>query len=81
LPQKLEGKRGEVYNIASGKSITINELAKLMTSIAGKNHKIKHIEPRQGEIRYSKTSIEKAKKEIGFKPRMKPGNILQTNIV
>ena len=31
--KKLKGKRGNVYNIASGRSYSVNELAKILLSI------------------------------------------------
>jgi len=45
--EKISGKRGAIYNIASGKSITIQELAKLMLSISGTNLEIKNVEPKK----------------------------------
>jgi len=69
--EKISGKRGDIYNIASGKSITIQELAKLMLSISGKILEIKNVEPKKGDIRYSKVSIELAKSQLGYKPKIR----------
>lgn len=69
--EKISGKRGDIYNIASGKSITIQELAKLMLSISGKILKIKNVEPKKGDIRYSKVSIELAKSQLGYEPKIR----------
>lgn len=68
--EKISGKRGAIYNIASGKSITIQELAKLMLSISGTNLEIKNVEPKKGDIRYSKVSIELAKSQLGYEPKI-----------
>jgi len=66
---KIEGKRGNVYNIASGKSISINELASLMISLSGKDLKIIHSPSKKGDIRFSQADISLAKKELGFFPK------------
>ena len=68
--EKISGKRGAIYNIASGKSITIQELAKLMLSISRTNLEIKNVEPKKGDIRYSKVSIELAKSQLGYEPKI-----------
>ena len=68
---KISGKRGDVYNIASGKSITIQELAKLMLSISGKILEIRNVEQKKGDIRYSKVSIELAKSQLGYEPKIR----------
>jgi len=67
---KIFEKRGAIYNIASGKSITIHDLAKLMLSISGIKLEIKNVEPKKWDIRYSKTSIELAKSQLGYEPKI-----------
>lgn len=62
------GKNG-IYNIASGKSITIKELAEFMISLSGKNLKIKFLEPKKGDIKYSQADISLAKKELNYSPK------------
>ena len=62
------GKNG-IYNIASGKSITINELAELMISLSGKDLKIEFLSPKKGDIKYSQADISLAKKELNYFPK------------
>ena len=62
------GKNG-TYNIASGKAITINELAKFMISLSGKNLEINHISKKHGDIRFSEADISLAKNEIKYIPK------------
>jgi len=69
--KKIDGKKGNCYNIATGKSVSIKELAKLMLSISGKNLEINYESPKEGDIVYSQTSIDLAKKELGFQPKTK----------
>jgi len=63
------GKNG-TYNIASGKAITINELAKFMISLSKKGLEIHHISEKHGDIRYSEADISLAKSKIGYVPKL-----------
>jgi UDP-glucose 4-epimerase len=56
-----------VYNIASGKSVSINELAHLICRLAGKELNPIYEEEREGDIKHSAADISRAR-EIGFKP-------------
>jgi len=67
---KMEGKHGTIFNIASGKSISINDLAELMISISEKDLKLIHSTPSKGEIRFSQANIALARKELGFSPKI-----------
>ncbi len=75
--EKIEGKKGDYYNIASGNYITINDLAKLMISISGKTLPIEYIESRQGDIHHSQTSIQLATNELGYSPKVQLKNGLK----
>ena len=67
---KIDKKRGDVYNISSGKDITIKSLAELMISLSGKKLDIKYSEPRSGDIRYSLADISLANKELDYNPKI-----------
>ena len=54
------------YNIASGKSITIKNLAEKMILLSNKKIKIQYLNVKKGDIRYSYADISKAKKEISY---------------
>lgn len=62
------GKYG-IYNIASGTTITINQLAELMISWSDKNIKMHHLPERKGDIKFSSADITLAKKEIKYCPK------------
>ena len=64
----IGGKKGNCYNIASGKHISIKELAELMLSISGKKFEIKYESAKKGEVAHSQTLIELAKQDLGFIP-------------
>ena len=63
------GKNG-TYNIASGKAITINDLAEFMISLSKKDLEIHHISEKHGDIRYSEADISLAKSKIGYVPKL-----------
>ena len=66
----LDGKRGTCYNIASGRHVSIKELAELMLSISGNKLEIKFELPKKGDIPHSQANIDLAKKELGFYPKI-----------
>ncbi len=57
-------------NIGTGTRTTINELAKLVMGVAEKEVPVKYAPPRKGDIRHSVASIEKARKVLGWEPRV-----------
>ena len=64
-----KGAVGEVFNIATGEATTINRLVETLQRVMEKEHlKPVHKRPRQGDIRYSYASIEKARKILGYEP-------------
>jgi len=63
-----ESNASGVFNIGRGKSITINELAKLVIKLTGNNVEPVHQEPREGDIRHSLADISKAR-TFGYEPR------------
>ena len=58
------------YNIASGKSISIKELVKMILDTSGKKIEIKYRSVKKEDIRYSNADIALAKKELGFDPKV-----------
>jgi len=63
-----ESNASGVFNIGRGKSITINELARLVIKLTGNNVELVHQEPREGDIRHSLADISKAG-TFGYEPR------------
>ena len=69
--KNLVGKKGNLYNIGTGNSISINELAKLILKIADKKIEIKYKEQNKDEIKNSVADIVLAKNELGFIAKQK----------
>lgn len=60
---------GEVFNVASGTEVTINELAALLAKLMGEESiKPTHTDPRPGDVRNSRADISKAKGMLGYSP-------------
>jgi dTDP-glucose 4,6-dehydratase len=60
---------GEVFNIATGAATSVNVLVKTLMKIVGRARtEPLHVEPKSGEIKHSRASIEKAKRILGYKP-------------
>jgi UDP-glucose 4-epimerase len=57
-----------VFNIGTGKRVSINELARLLTKLTGKDIKPIHREPRTGDIKHSLADISRAK-QFGYNPK------------
>lgn len=57
-----------VYNIGSGSSITINELAEMMIKISGKKREIIYAPERSADVKHCKANAEKILKTMGFRP-------------
>jgi UDP-glucose 4-epimerase len=66
----ISSDKNGIYNIASGKAVTINELAKLMISLSGKKLEIRYSPTKKGDIRYSQADITSAKNNLGYYPRL-----------
>ncbi|WP_290812374.1 NAD-dependent epimerase/dehydratase family protein [Halovivax sp.] len=59
---------GEAYNVGTGESITIRELAELVRDLADANSDIVHAEPREGDIDRSEADVSKARARLDFEP-------------
>jgi UDP-glucose 4-epimerase len=64
------GLGGAVVNIATGRATTVNDLADLVASVLGRPAMKNYLPPRPAEVRDSWASTEKARRLIGFEPRV-----------
>ncbi|HHV77980.1 MAG TPA: SDR family oxidoreductase [Syntrophothermus lipocalidus] len=72
LAAKAEQVAGEVFNIACGERITINELARLLIEIIGVSCYLqpKYAPPRPGDVRHSLADVSKARELLGYKVKV-----------
>lgn len=60
-----------MINIACGERITLNNLAKALKNITGKDIEFKYAKERIGDVKHSQADIEKARKLLDYKPKIK----------
>ena len=64
--KKIEGKKGEIFNIGTGNSISINELAQMIQKITGKKIEINFNKQNDNEVKFSLADVKRAENELGF---------------
>ena len=63
-----QGDSGAVYNVGTGRSISIRELAELIIEVTNADSSIEHVEARSGDIERSQAVIESIREDFGFEP-------------
>jgi dTDP-L-rhamnose 4-epimerase len=72
LAMEIDAANGEVFNVGSGKNYTVREIAENLAKVLGKED----IEPeitakyRAGDIRHCFADISKARRVLGYEPRV-----------
>jgi len=61
----------EIYNIACGEEVSLNQMIEILNNISGKNIKATYLAPRVGDVRHSKADISKAQALLGYSPSVK----------
>ncbi|SFT00347.1 NAD-dependent epimerase/dehydratase family protein [Halostagnicola kamekurae] len=61
---------GVAYNIGTGRSTTIRDLAGLVCDATGSDSAIVHEPPRDGDVRHSRADISSAREHLLFEPRV-----------
>jgi|AntDeeMetageno50_2_1112565.scaffolds.fasta_scaffold00853_6 nucleoside-diphosphate-sugar epimerase len=59
---------GEIFNVAGGSRITINELVEIINGVLGTDLQPTYDDPRPGDVRHSQASISKAESMLGYSP-------------
>ena len=59
---------GDVFNVARGERLTINELVETLNRVLGTELAPRHDDPRPGDIRHSGADISNARERLGFEP-------------
>lgn len=71
---------GEAYNIGTGSSVTIQQLAETIRRVTNSDSKIIHTEPRPGDIQDSGADITKAQEQLDYTPTVSLEDGLKTII-
>jgi len=69
---------GEVFNVGSGAFTSIRELAEAVSELADLKLEVVHEKPRLGDIKHSYADISKAKKLLGYRPKVSLRDGLRT---
>src|SRR5262249_8245307 len=70
LACQVTGVGGQVFNIACGDRITVKTMLHQITKIIGNNISPIYAEPRAGDIKHSQADIARAKKHLGYEPKI-----------
>lgn len=61
---------GEAFNIGTGESVTIHEVAETIKRVTDSNSEIVHVDGRDGDIDRSCADVTKAEKRLGYEPTL-----------
>lgn len=67
LAARAEGVSG-AFNIASGESITVNQLVALLREASGGDLEVEYAPPRRGDVLHSRADIKAARRALGYEP-------------
>ena len=70
LALSVDGAVGQVLNVGYGESVKVGELAKMFGEFAGAQVEIVYEEPRPGDLKHSQADVTKAKKILGYNPKI-----------
>jgi len=61
---------GTAYNIGTGESVTVNELAAIIGEETGGDTDVRHEAARPGDVRHSRAAADRARDQLGFEARV-----------
>lgn len=67
LAMSAPGVGGEVFNVAAGRRVTLNELLGHLRPLVGAEVEAHHEEPRPGDVRHSHAQITRAQEKLGYR--------------
>ena len=67
------GVSGKVFNVGTGRSVTVLDLVAALNKLMGQSLAVKHAGPRAGDVRYSQADISRTRREIGYEPAVSFG--------
>jgi len=68
LACEAPGAVGQVFNVGTGRRVSLNRTIELLRDIAGKRLQAQFEPPREGDIRDSQADISKAREILGYQP-------------
>jgi UDP-glucose 4-epimerase len=61
---------GKVFNVATGRRVTLNEIFKLLQPLTSYSGSPVYEAERSGDIKHSLADISSAEKDLGYKPQV-----------
>jgi UDP-glucose 4-epimerase len=61
---------GNVYNIGTGKAVTLLDVIQHLNQLLGTNLTAQHTDPRPGDVRHSRADISRAERDLGYSPQI-----------
>ncbi|MHA1242275.1 MAG: NAD-dependent epimerase/dehydratase family protein, partial [Promethearchaeota archaeon] len=71
LAGEKDSAKGEIFNLGGSSPIEVNVLVEKMYSITKFQKKIRYIEKQKGDVELTHSDISKARKLLGFSPKVK----------
>lgn len=62
------GVSGKVYNVGTGRSVTVLQLVEELNRLMGTDLKPRHADTRKGDVRYSQADISRTRTDLGYEP-------------
>ena len=70
LAAETEGAAGEVFNVACGAQMSLNEMLAHLQAITGGDVEVDYTPPRPGDVVHSLADISKARKILRYEPKI-----------
>lgn len=61
---------GRVFNVATGRRVTLNETVELLRGLTGYRGEVAYGPERQGDVKHSLADISRAKSQFGYEPKV-----------
>ncbi len=61
---------GEVFNVAAGARFTLNQTVEILRKLTGYKQGVQYAEERKGDIKHSLADISKARRRLGYEPKI-----------
>jgi len=76
----MKARPGRVYNLGFGASIPLLEAIKQIEAILGKRARVNHVGSAPGDVKRTSADASRAKKELGFRPRVRLSDGLRSQV-
>ena len=80
LAMDCEPAAGQVFNVASGRSVSVNRLLEEIRALTGRDLPVRHVAARRGDIRHTQADISRVRAVLGYHPRFELDQGLQRTV-